>query len=251
MRAKILKGAFTAACSAAAALAVFGCPVSEGSGEIVADAAQYSGSVYAENLEAGDVIGEGCVINGLNDYTVQGTSETVKNGKIVTAQTYTVVSNTSDSGLLLVLKSGADGDEGGAEVSKVAGSQQMDISYTYEPMYTVEIPSGVTLSDKDVTAKIETKDLTLKKGQKLVVKISEAQNGCTGSKFTVKTADGAAANYQVKRSGTAVALGDPVAEFEYNGADTGYSQELTFTSPEGVKYAGTYTDRLTFTVSVE
>lgn len=126
----------------------------------------------------------------------------------------------------------------------------MNVTYSVEPTYTVTIPASVTLGDDST---ISVKDVNLATGKKILVKLTGAANTVTGTSFTVKTADEtpATATYQVQKSGTALKLGDTAYEFAYDGETKTGSGTLTFTEPTDSKFAGTYTDQLTFTISVE
>ena len=126
----------------------------------------------------------------------------------------------------------------------------MNVTYSVDPTYTVTIPASVTLGNDST---ISVKDVNLATGKKILVKLTGAANTVTGTNFTVKTADEtpATATYQVQKSGTALKLGDTAYEFDYDGETKTGSGTLTFTEPTDAKFAGTYTDQLTFTISVE
>lgn len=134
-----------------------------------------------------------------------------------------------------------------------------DVTYQVNPEYTVTIPASVTLTDSDVTdtIKVEGKEANttprLASGQKVVVTLTAAENGFDGTTLTIKADDIAKANYTVKGKNGAAGKDDVVAEFEYAPTKTAddYIQTVTFTAPTNVQYAGTYTDKLTFTVAVE
>ena len=126
----------------------------------------------------------------------------------------------------------------------------MNVTYTVNPTYTVTIPASVTLGNDST---ISVSNVNLATGKKILVKLTGAANTVTGTNFTVKTADEtpATATYQVQKSGTALKLGDTAYEFAYDGETKTGSGTLTFTEPTDAKFAGTYTDQLTFTISVE
>ncbi len=135
-----------------------------------------------------------------------------------------------------------------------------DVKFGVDPVYTVTIPAKVTLDTTDVDETIKVEGETegsipmLKTGQKVVVTLSDAENGFDGTKLTVKASDTAKATYTVKgKGGEAVGKDGVVAEFDFDPDQTAdyYKQKVTFTKPKGVEYAGTYTDQLTFTVAVE
>ena len=123
------------------------------------------------------------------------------------------------------------------------------VNYQVDPAYTVVIPESVTLTDADVTAIIkiygadENSNVVIGKGQKVNVALTESANG-----FKVKTADGDTVDYTVNGENTTAALAS-VAECT---ADDGTKNtDITFTKTGTAAYAGTYTDTLTFTVSLD
>ena len=126
----------------------------------------------------------------------------------------------------------------------------MNVTYSVAPTYTVTIPASVTLGNDST---ISVKDVNLATGKKILVKLTGAANTVTGTNFTVKTADAtpAMATYQVKKGDTALAVGGTAYEFTYNGTTKTDSGTLSFTEPTDARFAGTYTDQLTFTISVE
>ncbi len=130
----------------------------------------------------------------------------------------------------------------------------VNVEYNVNSTYTVTIPNGVSLKDSAVETVIEANNVKLEKGKKIKVTLDSAANTVTDKQFTVKagtTGDAPTANYTISNSRGALGVGGTVAEFLYNGTATSYSETLTYSAPTGVKYAGTYTDSLTFTISVE
>lgn len=128
----------------------------------------------------------------------------------------------------------------------------MNVTYSVDPTYTVTIPASVTLGEDKP---ISVSNVNLATGKKIVVKLTDAKNKAlvSGSEFTVATDDTtpATATYQVKKDTTVLALNDTAYEFAYDGTTKTGSGTLTFTEPTDAKFAGTYTDQLTFTISVE
>ena len=126
---------------------------------------------------------------------------------------------------------------------------QTVVEYVADPVYTVVIPETVTLTENTVTKQIkiygatENDDVFIGTSQKVNVALSESANG-----FKVKTADGDTVDYTVNGENTTAALAS-VAECT---ADDGTKNtDITFTKTGTAAYAGTYTDTLTFTVSLE
>lgn len=126
-----------------------------------------------------------------------------------------------------------------------------NVSFDVDPAFTVTIPEKVDLADTDVTAEITGQDILLENDKHVVVSLTDAANTVDDTVFTVKTAEGAEANYQIKKADAALKLNDEIIRFVYDGTENTFTQELTFTAPTNVSYAGTYTDTLTFTVAVE
>ncbi|SFD29575.1 hypothetical protein [Ruminococcus albus] len=132
------------------------------------------------------------------------------------------------------------------------------VNYLAAPKFTVTIPRSVTLDTADVTDSIKVEGETegstpfLQSGSTVTVKLADARNGISGKKLTVKANDVASANYTLVGKNGAAGKDDVVAEFDYDPTKTAadYTQDITFTAPTGYKYAGTYTDKLTFTISV-
>jgi ubiquitin len=126
---------------------------------------------------------------------------------------------------------------------------QTVVEYVADPVYTVVIPETVTLTENTVTKQIkiygatENDDVFIGTSQKVNVALTESANG-----FKVKTADGDTVDYTVNGENTTAALAS-VAECT---ADDGTKNtDITFTKTGTAAYAGTYTDTLTFTVSLE
>lgn len=135
-------------------------------------------------------------------------------------------------------------------VLRLRGGNTLEVTFVAEPTYTVTIPAEITLTDSDVTAEIKAEDVMLETGQTIDVTLADAANAVDDTQFTVMTEDGAAANYQIKKDGTALKLNDTAAEFLFDGTTDSFSQELTFTAPTNVENAGEYTDTLTFNISI-
>ena len=121
------------------------------------------------------------------------------------------------------------------------------VNYTVNPAYTVVIPESVTLTDADVTATISIYGATaddnvvIGKKQKVNVALTASANN-----FNVANTDGDTIAYTVNDK-NAVADLTTVAECA---ANTTSETELTFAKTGTAAYAGTYTDTLTFTVSL-
>ena len=125
---------------------------------------------------------------------------------------------------------------------------QTEVEFIAAPSYTVVIPESVVLSDKKaVTEQIqiygadENGNVVIPKGQKVNVALTNSLND-----FNVKNDDGNIIAYTVNGESSADDL-TTVAECAANDKkDTA----ITFSKIENVVYSGTYTDTLTFTVSL-
>ena len=125
---------------------------------------------------------------------------------------------------------------------------QTVVEYVADPVYTVVIPETVTLTENTVTKQIkiygatENDDVFIGTSQKVNVALTESANG-----FNVKNADGETIAYTVNGENDTENL-TTVAECAANANST---TDITFTKTGTAAYAGTYTDTLTFTVSLE
>lgn len=125
------------------------------------------------------------------------------------------------------------------------------ITYEVAPAYTVTIPASVTLGDSVTVAASGVK---VAKNSQVVVKLTGTSE--TDNAFKVKTTEGAALTYTVKKDendtinvNDAVLTVNPENATDGNGASG--STTLSFALNDTIQYAGTYTGTVTFTVSVE
>ena len=124
--------------------------------------------------------------------------------------------------------------------STMGGNDSMSVTYSVSPTFTVTIPATVELGGE---ATISAENVVVAKGKQVEVSISDA-NG-----FVATTAEGAELTYSVKNGEATVDEGDTVLAVNPKNGKTG-STTLSFIAPETVKYAGTYTGTVIFTVSV-
>ena len=133
-------------------------------------------------------------------------------------------------------------------ITAFAADPTTDVTYEVAPVYTVVIPETVTLTDSGTTETIsiygatENDNVVIGKTQKVNVALTESANG-----FKVKTADGDEVAYTVNDKNT---VDDLTTVAECTAADGKKDTDITFTKTGTAAYAGTYTDTLTFTVSV-
>ena len=116
-----------------------------------------------------------------------------------------------------------------------------------DPVYLVTIPETVDLgangtATMTITICGETSedDVVLPSGKKVNVALTDSTNG-----FKLKSADGETIDYTVEVESSTAGLQN-IADCTEGKA----SKEITFAKTGETKYSGTYTDRLTFTVSL-
>ena len=132
-------------------------------------------------------------------------------------------------------------------VLRQSGDQTV-VEYVADPVYTVVIPESVTLGDTAVNETIEIygadeeSSVVIPMGKKVNVALTESTND-----FNVANADGDKIAYTVNDQ-NAVADLTAVAECAANATS---ETDITFAKTGTAAYAGTYTDTLTFTVSLE
>ena len=133
-------------------------------------------------------------------------------------------------------------------ITAFAADPTTDVTYEVAPVYTVVIPESVTLGDTAVTETIkiygadENSNVVIGKKQKVNVALTASAND-----FKVKTADGDEVAYTVNDKN---AVADLTTVAECTAADGKKNTTLTFAKTGTAAYAGTYTDTLTFTVSL-
>ena len=126
-----------------------------------------------------------------------------------------------------------------------AGDKGMNVTYSVNPGYTVTIPETVTIGTSGTSAEISAADVVVEKGQYVSVTLAAENN------FTVTTAEGATLDYTVTANGANVAAGDEILAVNPADGKTG-TATITFDIDESdIKYAGTYTGSVTFTIAVK
>lgn len=133
------------------------------------------------------------------------------------------------------------------------GTAGTTVEFRVDPAYTVTIPSTVTLEkgEDDIYTKsdfVKAEGVRLEEGEKIVVTLTSA------SKFNLSHAG--TGEYKLPYTAETVAFGKvnketggKVAEFVTSTAEQ--KAEITFTTDETPKYAGTYSDPVVFGISVE
>ena len=124
----------------------------------------------------------------------------------------------------------------------------MTVNYTADPVYTVVIPESVELAETAQTAQIkiygadENSNVVLESGKKVNVALSASVNN-----FNVVSAKGSPVAYTVNDKN---AVDDLTTVAECTAAEGKKNTDITFAKTGTAAYAGTYTDTLTFTVSL-
>jgi len=127
------------------------------------------------------------------------------------------------------------------------------VKFNVNPAYTVTIPATVTLTGEygktyTGTGTISTDNVFLNEGKKIVVSLTSA------SKFNMKTSETKDYVLPYTAKGAFGELADKekggkVAEFETSA--TAKTVDISFTTDETPKYAGSYTDPVVFKISIE
>lgn len=119
---------------------------------------------------------------------------------------------------------------------------------TNAPTYSVTIPATVNLADSNPVATIKAEGVSIDTTRytPISVKLAQASNTIKGSTFHLREAKtNDTLSYNIRKNRRNVSVGDTVARFTSDGETT-----LNFTKPEAADYAGSYTENLTFDISV-
>lgn len=137
------------------------------------------------------------------------------------------------------------------------------VTYEVQPAYTVTIPATVAIGGDAVT--VSASGVKVSSGKQVTVKLTginvTEENTSGDNTFTVKTAEGASLNYtvtagesgsttQISKGGTVLTV-NPGSATDGNGASGSTTLTFALASDQTVKYAGTYSGTVTFTVSVD
>lgn len=119
------------------------------------------------------------------------------------------------------------------------------VTYVSAPTYTVTIPATVELGK---TADISAQNVILEKGKQ--VEVTLTGTGEADNAFLLRSDEGTELGYTVTKDGSAVSVGDTVLTVNPESASEG-TATLSFDAPEKISYAGDYSGKVTFTVSVK
>ncbi len=139
-----------------------------------------------------------------------------------------------------------------------AGSQEATVTYGVTETYKVTLPSAINFNDaKTVDATVTVADnMVIKNNTSVkVTMISKENQGIATGEWKMVSEEGAVLKYTVTKP-TAVNVpnnfggtAEEILSVPSNAAGTGGSVTLTFAT-EGTSQAGTFTDTITFGVSV-
>ena len=122
------------------------------------------------------------------------------------------------------------------------------VTYTVDPLYTVVIPNSVTLGEDEVEEQIliygsdKNSNVVIPSSKVVNVALTESANG-----FNVLNADNDAISYTVNGVNDLSELTD----IAWCYPDSKTTTDIIFEKTGAVVFSGTYTDTLTFTVSLE
>lgn len=144
----------------------------------------------------------------------------------------------------------AAADTTGAEITEksVAQSGVINVDYAQDVSYTVHIPASVTFTDEETTVErgLLAEGVVLNEGSSLNVNISSLND------FQMKNGAGAIDYYLQINYATIPEENNYTLMTVKAGEGSGWAilEFKTDLSKENAVYAGTYTDTLTFTVSI-
>lgn len=133
---------------------------------------------------------------------------------------------------------------------KSAGkSSVINVDYELDESYTVTIPASVTFTDTETTVErgVLAKDVVLNEGSTLYVDVSSMNN------FQMRNGSGFI-DYYIQINYATIPKGNEYILLIINAGEGSGWAILEFKSDlskEHAQYAGTYTDTLTFTVSIK
>ena len=120
------------------------------------------------------------------------------------------------------------------------------IKYDVDPVYTVVIPSVVTLGESDVVEQIEIyglnsdSNIVIPSTKKVNVTVSESENN-----FAVKSENGDKISYTVNDKSDS-----DIGSVAYCNPNDKTTTNITFVTTGDIIYSGKYTDQLTFLVEL-
>lgn len=152
-------------------------------------------------------------------------------------------------GLVAGMSTTAMAAENEGILNKGTQTGTVELTYTKDESYTVTIPANFDLKEADKDQTIEAKEVYIPSGKTLKVSI-KSDNYDDG--WYVKNGSEDKVLYTIKTGGDSIANNGAVLKFEANDNTHQAEETLEFALDEkNVHYAGTYTDTLTFTVTVD
>ena len=113
------------------------------------------------------------------------------------------------------------------------------------PTFTVTIPATVELGD-EITVSAE--NVRISKGSEVAIRITDASG--SGSAFTMTSTEGYTFAYEITANGAAITPGATLLVVNPDTASAG-QVTLVFKKPRTAIYAGNYSGRVVFTISVQ
>ena len=124
-------------------------------------------------------------------------------------------------------------------------SSPLSLTYTVLPTYTVIIPETVTLGQATT---ISAENVVIDEGKQVNVKLT-GTSGASNA-FTVENEKGTELTYAITKGNADIHLNDSVLSVNSADGTTGLA-ELLFSTPADIRFPGTYTGTVTFTISVD
>lgn len=136
-----------------------------------------------------------------------------------------------------------------AEINEGSETKTADTAVTLsvDPAYTVTIPATVELDKVEGTTVTYEKDMTVSAAAGARLLNGETISVSLSGDFTMESAEGAVLPYVVSTGSGKIASGDVVASFGTSKEAQSATLHLSAEDPE---FAGSYSDTVTFTLSI-
>ena len=131
------------------------------------------------------------------------------------------------------------------DVTTDGGTKETAVTYNVASSFTVVIPESVTLTNGTGAGEIKVTDAVIESDKNLTVTITNAVGYDSTNGFQLKNGSGDTVKYTIKNGETNVVK--DVAFLTVPAGTAAGSATLTYAAAKATK-AGTYTDKLTFTV---
>ncbi|MEG2507448.1 MAG: hypothetical protein RSA93_07215 [Longicatena sp.] len=136
------------------------------------------------------------------------------------------------------------------ESTNLPTTQGTAVTYTVTPTYTVTIPESVTLNKTTEGTAVSYKGSgVISTGNNVRLKNKEYINIALASDFVMESAEGASENFQIFLGDSTTALKNNAIVAEFGTLETQQTSTLNYLAGDPT-YAGTYSDTITFTISI-